>query len=103
MFKADSTLFETSGRSSKNKVNPVKTKNRPALTSTFPVLTRKKTYQRKGRKYYYVDGGEYHNKKAVNVMVKPESSSVQGSSYACAGENINECSYCHYYKEVAAN
>ena len=41
LLRTDSTRFETSGRSSKNKVNPVKTKNRPALTAKFEEFIRK--------------------------------------------------------------
>ncbi len=39
-FKLDSSLFETSGRSSNNKVMPIKRRKRPALTETLFVSTR---------------------------------------------------------------
>ena len=42
MLRVDSTRFETSGRSSKNKINPVNTKSLPALIATFEVPIRKR-------------------------------------------------------------
>ena len=85
----DSIRSETSGKSSSSRVNPAKIKKRPTLIAKSLEVIRKMSIKETGVKNTTNKQANKRTKKAVNVMVKEESSCMQSAAYACTGKNIN--------------